>query len=92
MVERGGLENRCAFAGTVGSNPTLSAILLFAKIKMLSLALVVACCRYPVSSVFRTLETGLIKASAWQARSSAFAVALLLSVERRSASAQRERK
>ena len=90
MVERGGLENRCAFAGTVGSNPTLSAILLFAKIKMLSL--VVACCRYPVSSVFRTLETGLIKSSAWQARSPAFAVALLLSVERRSASAQRERK
>ncbi len=26
MVESGGLENRCAFAGTVGSNPTLSAI------------------------------------------------------------------
>ena len=26
MVERGGLENRCALAGTVGSNPTLSAI------------------------------------------------------------------
>ena len=25
MVERGGLENRCALAGTVGSNPTLSA-------------------------------------------------------------------
>ncbi len=25
MVEWGGLENRCAFAGTVGSNPTLSA-------------------------------------------------------------------
>ena len=27
MVEWGGLENRCAFAGTVGSNPTLSATL-----------------------------------------------------------------
>ena len=26
VVERGGLENRCALAGTVGSNPTLSAI------------------------------------------------------------------
>ena len=26
MVESGGLENRCAFTGTVGSNPTLSAI------------------------------------------------------------------
>ncbi len=26
MVESGGLENRCTFAGTVGSNPTLSAI------------------------------------------------------------------
>ncbi len=26
VVEWGGLENRCAFAGTVGSNPTLSAI------------------------------------------------------------------
>jgi hypothetical protein len=25
VVEWGGLENRCAFAGTVGSNPTLSA-------------------------------------------------------------------
>ena len=25
MVDWGGLENRCAFAGTVGSNPTLSA-------------------------------------------------------------------
>ena len=25
MADRGGLENRCAFAGTVGSNPTLSA-------------------------------------------------------------------
>ena len=25
MVERGGLENRCTFAGTVGSNPTPSA-------------------------------------------------------------------
>ncbi len=25
VVERGGLENRCALAGTVGSNPTLSA-------------------------------------------------------------------
>ena len=25
MVERGGLENRCALAGTVGSNPTPSA-------------------------------------------------------------------
>ena len=25
VVESGGLENRCAFTGTVGSNPTLSA-------------------------------------------------------------------
>ena len=25
MVERGGLENRCAFRGTEGSNPSLSA-------------------------------------------------------------------
>ena len=25
VVERGGLENRCTLAGTVGSNPTLSA-------------------------------------------------------------------
>ena len=25
MVESGGLENRCALQGTVGSNPTLSA-------------------------------------------------------------------
>ena len=25
VVERGGLENRCTFTGTVGSNPTLSA-------------------------------------------------------------------
>ena len=25
MVESGGLENRCALPGTVGSNPTLSA-------------------------------------------------------------------
>ncbi len=25
VVDRGGLENRCAFTGTVGSNPTLSA-------------------------------------------------------------------
>ena len=25
MVDRGGLENRCGFAPTVGSNPTLSA-------------------------------------------------------------------
>ncbi len=28
MVERGGLENRCAFAGTEGSNPSLSATIL----------------------------------------------------------------
>src|SRR5690606_15748871 len=28
VVDRGGLENRCALAGTVGSNPTLSAISL----------------------------------------------------------------
>ncbi len=27
MVERGGLENRCTRKGTVGSNPTLSAII-----------------------------------------------------------------
>ena len=27
MVERGGLENRCALARTVGSNPTPSATL-----------------------------------------------------------------
>ena len=27
MVERGGLENRCAFTGTEGSNPSLSAII-----------------------------------------------------------------
>ena len=26
MVDWDGLENRCAFTGTVGSNPTLSAI------------------------------------------------------------------
>ena len=26
MVESGSLENCCTFAGTVGSNPTLSAI------------------------------------------------------------------
>ena len=26
VVERGGLENRCTRKGTVGSNPTLSAI------------------------------------------------------------------
>ena len=25
VVERGGLENRCAFIGTEGSNPSLSA-------------------------------------------------------------------
>ena len=25
VVERGGLENRCAFTGTEGSNPSLSA-------------------------------------------------------------------
>ena len=25
VVERGGLENRCAFMGTEGSNPSLSA-------------------------------------------------------------------
>ena len=25
MAESGGLENRCTFTGTVGSNPTLSA-------------------------------------------------------------------
>ena len=25
VVERGGLENRCAFTGTGGSNPSLSA-------------------------------------------------------------------
>jgi hypothetical protein len=25
VVDRGGLENRCGFAPTVGSNPTLSA-------------------------------------------------------------------
>jgi hypothetical protein len=25
VVDRGGLENRCTFTGTVGSNPTLSA-------------------------------------------------------------------
>ncbi len=25
VVDRGGLENRCTFAGTVGSNPTPSA-------------------------------------------------------------------
>jgi hypothetical protein len=29
VVDRGGLENRCTFTGTVGSNPTLSAIKLF---------------------------------------------------------------
>ena len=29
MVERGGLENRCALAGTVGSNPTPSAIISY---------------------------------------------------------------
>jgi hypothetical protein len=27
VVERGGLENRCAFTSTQGSNPCLSAIL-----------------------------------------------------------------
>ncbi len=27
LVEQAGLENRCTFAGTVGSNPTLSASL-----------------------------------------------------------------
>jgi hypothetical protein len=26
VAESGGLENRCTFTGTVGSNPTLSAI------------------------------------------------------------------
>ena len=29
MVESGGLENRCTLTGTVGSNPTLSATVLF---------------------------------------------------------------
>ena len=29
VVERGGLENRCAFAGTKGSNPLLSAYYKF---------------------------------------------------------------
>ncbi len=28
VVDRGGLENRCTFTGTVGSNPTLSASML----------------------------------------------------------------
>lgn len=29
MVERARLESECAFAGTVGSNPTLSSICMF---------------------------------------------------------------
>ena len=33
MVDRGGLENRCTFTGTVGSNPTLSAIELLADLE-----------------------------------------------------------
>ena len=32
VVERDGLENRCAFTGTVGSNTTLSAIPTFIDI------------------------------------------------------------
>jgi hypothetical protein len=32
VVERGGLENRCALTRTVGSNPTPSASLLFANV------------------------------------------------------------
>ena len=32
MVERGGLENRCPFTGTQGSNPCLSAIYSFRQI------------------------------------------------------------
>jgi hypothetical protein len=31
VVDRGGLENRCTFTGTVGSNPTLSASRFQAK-------------------------------------------------------------
>ena len=33
VVDRGGLENRCTLAGTVGSNPTPSARRLFAGIR-----------------------------------------------------------
>ena len=33
MVDRDGLENRCAFTGTVGSNPTPSANLLHQPIQ-----------------------------------------------------------
>lgn len=33
MVDWDGLENRCALARTVGSNPTPSAILLFCEIQ-----------------------------------------------------------
>ena len=38
MADRGGLENRCAFAGTVGSNPTLSANPSFASSRFRSRA------------------------------------------------------
>ena len=33
MVDRDGLENRCTFTGTVGSNPTLSANPLFLHVR-----------------------------------------------------------
>ncbi len=46
MVERGGLENRCAFAGTQGSNPCLSA----------NLGLAPACFAYG-SPYLRTIST-----------------------------------
>ena len=36
VVERGGLENRCPFTGTQGSNPCLSAITCFKLLKLLS--------------------------------------------------------
>ena len=37
-AERGGLENRCGFTPTVGSNPTLSASLIILPIAALQAA------------------------------------------------------
>lgn len=52
MVDWDGLENRCAFTGTVGSNPTLSATYLIRDIDFRETAEPVRrCCRPAIEPI-----------------------------------------
>ena len=65
MAESGGLENRCTRKGTVGSNPTLSAISYQSNQEPIHAGQNRQCLLIGIRSVTRSRETLTLPCPAW---------------------------